>query len=148
MKKLLSKYLEIYALVTAIACGIILIGRENMSKSRKWAALLLFISCIHAWDESKWSGGYFDLLLGKLGLKGKLPDDLAYTALTDSALAASVIPCLTDKSPFKYLSAGMGIFEAVTHTAGLKMYNRKYVPGMYTAWLWATLAAVSFVKNK
>ena len=148
MKKLLSKYLEIYALVTAIACGIILIRKENMSKSRKWAALLLFISCIHAWDESKWSGGYFDLLLGKLGLKGKIPDDLAYTALTDSALAASVIPCLTDKSPFKYLSAGMGIFEAVTHTAGLKMYNRKYVPGMYTAWLWATLAAVSFVKNK
>ena len=148
MKKLLSKYLEIYALVTAIACGVILIRKENMSKSRKWAALLLFISCIHAWDESKWSGGYFDLLLGKLGLKGKLPDDLAYTALTDSALAASVIPCIIDKAPFKYLSAGMGFFECVTHTAGIKLYDVDTVPGIYTAWLWAALAAISLVKNK
>ena len=80
MKKLLSKYLEIYALVTAIACGIILIGRENMSKSRKWAAFLLFISCIHAWDESKWSGGYFDLILNKFGMKGKHPANVCLNA--------------------------------------------------------------------
>ena len=148
MKKLLSKYLEIYTVVTAVACGIILIKKEDMPKSKKWAALLLFISCIHAWDESKWSGGYFDLILENFKLKGKVPDDLAYTALTDAALGASLAPCLIDKAPFKYLSAGMGIFEAVTHTAGIKMYNRKYVPGMYTAWLWAALAAVSLVKNK
>ncbi|MBO4446223.1 MAG: hypothetical protein J5782_04685 [Clostridia bacterium] len=148
MKKILSKYLEIYTAVTAILCGITLIRKENASKSKKAAAILLFISCIHAWDESKWSGGYFDLILNNFKLKGKVPDDLAYTALTDAALAACVVPCLTDKAPFKYLSCGMGIFEAVTHTAGIKMYDMKYVPGMYTAWLWALASAYTLLKNK
>lgn len=148
MKKLLSKYLEIYAAVTAIVCCITFIRREKVSKSKKAAAVLLFISCIHAWDESKWSGGYFDLILGKFGLKGKIPDDLAYTALTDAALAASVIPCIIDEAPFKYLSIGMGLFECATHTAGIKLYDVDKVPGIYTAWLWALAAVYTFLKVK
>lgn len=142
MKKFLSKYVEIYTVVTIVISLIIFILKDKTTKSRKMSAILLLVSCVHCWEESKWAGGYFDLILNNFKLKGKVDDNLAYTVLTDLALVASVIPCAIDKVPFKFLSSGMGLFECASHTLGIKMYNmeKPYVPGMYTSWLWGALA--------
>ena len=150
MKNLKSKYVEIYTVVTLIVCGTILILKDKMSASKKVNAVLMLISCVHCWEESKWAGGYFDLILNNFKLKGKVDDDLAYTVLTDLALVATLIPCLTDKAPFKYLSSGMGLFECASHTLGIKMYNmdKPYVPGMCTSWIWAAAAIWRIIKVK
>ncbi len=148
--KLKTKYVEIYTVVTLIVCGTILILKDKMSLSKKLNAILMLISCVHCWEESKWAGGYFDLILNNFKLKGKVDDDIAYTVLTDLALVATLIPCLTDKFPFKYMSAGMGLFECASHTLGIKMYNmeKPYVPGMYTSWLWGIAAIIRVLKEK
>ncbi len=139
MKKFLSKYVEIYTVVSVVIALIIFILKDKTSKSRKMSAILLLISCVHCWEESKWAGGYFDLILNNFKLKGKVDDDLAYTVLTDLALLATTTSCLIDKKPFSLLSSGMGLFEFASHTLGIKMYNmeKPYVPGMWTSWIWA-----------
>lgn len=150
VKKILSKYVEIYTAVTLVlATSILVIFKEKASPARKMAAILMIISCVHCWEESKWAGGYFDLILNNFKLKGKVDDNLAYTVLTDLALVATTIPCLTDKKPFTYLSSGMGLFEFASHTLGIKMYNmeKPYVPGMWTSWIWAAAAVYRLLKK-
>lgn len=145
MKKFLSKYVEIYTVVTVVISLMIFILKDKTSKTRKISAILMLISCVHCWEESKWAGGYFDLILNNFKLKGKVDDNLAYTVLTDLALLATTVSCVVDKKPFSLISSGMGLFEFASHTLGIKMYNmeKPYVPGMYTSWLWGALSAAN-----
>jgi len=149
MKKFLSKYVEIYTVVTVVISLIILIFREKASFSRKVSAVLMLISCVHCWEESKWAGGYFDLILNNFKLKGKVDDNLAYTFLTDLALVATATSCIVDKAPYKFLSSGMGLFEFASHTLGIKMYNmeKPYVPGMCTSWIWGAASIWNLVEQ-
>ncbi len=149
MKKLLTKYIEIYTAFTIIVCALVYIKKDKMSFSKKINAIMLFISCLHCWEESKWAGGYFDLILNKNGLKGKVDDNLAYTVLTDLPLVMFGISWAKDKKPFNLAFSAMGIFEMVSHTAGIKMYNtdKPYVPGMYTSWVWGAVALYNILKK-
>ena len=147
--KLKSKYVEIYTVATLITVVTILLLKDKSTKGRKMSAILMLISCIHCWEESKWAGGYFDLILNNFKLKGKVDDDLAYTVLTDLALVATLIPCLVDKAPFNKASSAMGLFECASHTLGIKLYNMPspYVPGMYTSWLWGLLSIYNLLRK-
>lgn len=149
MKKLLTKYVEIYTAITIIFCALTYIKKEKMSFHKKVTAVMLLISCLHCWEESKWAGGYFDLILNKNGLKGKVEDNVAYTVLTDLPLVMFAISWAKDKAPFKYAFSAMGVFEMLSHTAGIKMYNmdKPYVPGMYTSWAWGAVALWYLLKK-
>ena len=150
MKKVLGKYVELYTVITVVFCTAILILREKVSFHKKVSAVLLFISCVHGWEESKFPGGYFDLLLGKLGLADKLPAELTHPLLGNAPLAAFAVSLLKEEAPFKYAFCFMGLFEMVTHTLGIKLYNNMekfYVPGIYTGYLWGAVAVWYLLKK-
>ena len=121
----------------------------DLSLIRKLVTVFAVLAVLHNFEEKVWPGGFFVPLLGKLGLEQKQPNFgnamLAVSGYWYVLLGAAYI---FDKVPIIFiLTIALSIFEALNHTASIKMLDMKkpYTPGMITGYLLAALAIYSIV---
>lgn len=134
----IKKY-NIYIFI-AIAAGFVMVNVAfwtRLSLVRQLVTVFAVFAALHEIEEKIWPGGFFELMLKKLGMKpsevdlgrGTLIVSVYWLLLLGSAY-------LFDSHPFLLAATiVLSFFEAIVHTAGIKLHHLKkpYTPGMVTA---------------
>ena len=145
-----STYIFI-ALVAALAVfGLAFWGK--LSLVRKLVTGFAVLGALHEIEEKIWPGGFYDLMMKKFGI------DKASVDLDRPGLIVSVywlillIPAyLFDSHPvFVAILVALSFFEALIHTAGIKIHKLKkpYTPGLVTAWCMAAFSVAAIILMK
>lgn len=134
----------IIALIFA-AVNLLLWGR--LSPVRRLVTVFALLAAAHEAEEKLWPGGFFDLMLGKLGLRREEVDLSRGTAAVGAYwLLLLALPYLFHGQPWLLaMTIALSFFEAFIHTAGIAIHHlkRPYTPGMITAWLLAAAAVAA-----
>lgn len=158
MKNFIRKYnLELLTafMVVVIAITICL---PSMSMVRKVLAVYMFLFILHEWEETRFPGGFADLMTKFFGIstsREKL--EWAHVPVAVLLVVILLIPYLFDSiAMLTLIPAFLGILEGVIHIVGIKLHKmtKPYTPGMVTAlclfavsvwvfWTFATMHLVS-----
>ena len=116
-------------------------------------ALGLFVAGIvlHEWEETRFPGGFFELMMKKFGVEGYSEEQvgLAHGCVAIAIVLFAFVPFLLwEQAPWLAgVPAILGFFEAVIHIAGIRIHDlkRPYSPGMATALLCLLPASICIV---
>lgn len=143
-----STYLFLAVVICFAIVDIIL--WNQLSLVRKLVTIFAVLAAAHEIEEKIWPGGFFDLMLGKFGIKKEDMDlGRATSAVSVYWLLLLAIPYIFDQHPWLLVSTiALSFFEAFIHTAGIAIHHMKkpYTPGLVTAWLLAVVAVISIVQ--
>lgn len=149
MMKFIKHYsLEIYTVISmALIVVAALIG--SLSFIQKMIVIDAFLFILHEWEESRYPGGFADMVSNLIQKDVDMETKLA------SRLPAGIFLLILTVIPFVFYEAPMiimavvtfGIIEGVVHTVGIRLFGRKhfYTPGMITAWLEFAVSMVLIV---
>lgn len=106
-------------------------------------ALGFFVAGIvlHEWEETRFPGGFFELMMKKFGVEGYSEEQvgLAHGCVVVAIAFFAFAPFLLwERVPWLAgIPAILGFFEAIIHIAGIRIHGleRPYSPGMATALL-------------
>ena len=147
----LKKY-NIYVFIVLIALLTIydFLNWDSISMVRKLVNLFAILAVLHEIEEKYWPGGFHNLMLKKI--KVDINDfDLGSANLIVFIflLVYIALGYIFDNLVFFFIMAIiLSIFEALIHTAGIKIHNldKPYTPGLLTAWLMAIAAIYSIIQ--
>ena len=106
---------------------------------------------LHEWEETRFPGGFFELMTRKFGIEGCSEEQagLAHGCVVAAIALFAFVPFLLwGQVPWLAgIPAILGFFEAIIHVVGIKVHNlkRPYSPGMATALLCLLSASVCIV---
>lgn len=151
MMNFLKKY-NIYVFIVLIALLTIydFLNWDSISMVRKLVNLFAIFAVLHEIEEKYWPGGFHNLMLKKI--KVDINDfDLGSANLIVFIflLVYIALGYIFDNLVFFFIMAIiLSIFEALIHTAGIKIHNldKPYTPGLVTAWLMAIAAIYSIIQ--
>ena len=151
MINFLKKY-NIYVFIVLIALLTIydFLNWDSISMVRKLVNLFAILAVLHEIEEKYWPGGFHNLMLKKI--KVDINDfDLGSANLIVFIFLLVYIAMgyIFDNLVFFFIMAIiLSIFEALIHTAGIKIHNldKPYTPGLVTAWLMAIAAIYSIIQ--
>ena len=151
MMNFLKKY-NIYVFIVLIALLTIydFLNWDSISMVRKLVNLFAIFAVLHEIEEKYWPGGFHNLMLKKI--KVDINDfDLGSANLIVFIFLLVYIAMgyIFDNLVFFFIMAIiLSIFEALIHTAGIKIHNldKPYTPGLVTAWLMAIAAIYSIIQ--
>lgn len=151
MMNFLKKY-NIYVFIVLIALLTIydFLNWDSISMVRKLVNLFAILAVLHEIEEKYWPGGFHNLMLKKI--KVDINDfDLGSANLIVFIFLLVYIAMgyIFDNLVFFFIMAIiLSIFEALIHTAGIKIHNldKPYTPGLVTAWLMAIAAIYSIIQ--
>lgn len=151
MMNFLKKY-NIYVFIVLIALLTIydFLNWDSISMVRKLVNLFAILAVLHEIEEKYWPGGFHNLMLKKI--KVDINDfDLGSANLIVFIflLVYIALGYIFDNLVFFFIMAIiLSIFEALIHTAGIKIHNldKPYTPGLLTAWLMAIAAIYSIIQ--
>lgn len=151
MMNFLKKY-NIYVFIVLIALLTIydFLNWDSISMVRKLVNLFAILAVLHEIEEKYWPGGFHNLMLKKI--KVDINDfDLGSANLIVFIflLVYIALGYIFDNLVFFFIMAIiLSIFEALIHTAGIKIHNldKPYTPGLVTAWLMAIAAIYSIIQ--
>ena len=151
MMNFLKKY-NIYVFIVLIALLTIydFLNWDSISMVRKLVNLFAILAVLHEIEEKYWPGGFHNLMLKKI--KVDINDfDLGSANLIVFIflLVYIALGYIFDNLVFFFIMAIiLSIFEALIHSAGIKIHNldKPYTPGLLTAWLMAIAAIYSIIQ--
>ena len=151
MMNFLKKY-NIYVFIVLIALLTIydFLNWDSISMVRKLVNLFAIFAVLHEIEEKYWPGGFHNLMLKKI--KVDINDfDLGSANLIVFIflLVYIALGYIFDNLVFFFIMAIiLSIFEALIHSAGIKIHNldKPYTPGLLTAWLMAIAAIYSIIQ--
>lgn len=151
MMNFLKKY-NIYVFIVLIALLTIydFLNWDSISMVRKLVNLFAILAVLHEIEEKYWPGGFHNLMLKKI--KVDINDfDLGSANLIVFIFLLVYIAMgyIFDNLVFFFIMAIiLSIFEALIHSAGIKIHNldKPYTPGLVTAWLMAIAAIYSIIQ--
>lgn len=142
MKEFLVKY-NIWIL-TAAAIGVaiyVIACWSDVSSEQKLAGAFIVGITLHEWEETRFPGGFYNLMGKKFGLmdaKGFNAYGLgrAHGSVCIAIFFFAFVPFFLWRYEWLLaVPAFLGIFEAIVHVAGIKLHHmpHPYTPGMATA---------------
>ena len=141
MKKYWAKY-NIYLLTIAAIIVLIylFLNWQQIDTIKKWLGLFFVGITLHEWEETRFPGGFFELMTRKFGISDvtEYKRGLAHGSVVLAISFFSLIPfILSDIEWLSVVPAILGIFEAIIHIAGIRIHHltKPYSPGMATALL-------------
>jgi hypothetical protein len=125
-------------LLTAIAVGVLtflILEWSTMPTTQRLVALFFLAITLHEWEETKYPGGFIELMAGKMGVDPHVPKT-ALLGVDAYILVVVGIPLFFPGVGWMFMAPMfLGLFEAFMHTAGIKLFHRRppYTPGLATA---------------
>lgn len=108
---------------------------SSMPELQRLTSLFFVGVVVHIWEESRFPGGFAELMTSKLGFTPSNPH-FGDLILTFVILFVVMIPILLPKIPVLSMSVMLlGILETVAHTGAIWVFdlNHFYSPGLITA---------------
>ncbi|TCU54699.1 uncharacterized protein with HXXEE motif [Novosphingobium sp. PhB57] len=108
---------------------------RSMPMLQRLAAMFFIGVVIHIWEESRFPGGFTQLMTDKLGFTASNPH-FGEVVLAAIVLILCLAPLFFPRVPFLAVSSLLlGILEAVAHTAAIWIFELPsfYSPGLATA---------------
>ena len=139
---------------------VITVCMPEPSLIRKILAVYMLLFVLHEWEETRFPGGFADLMIRFFGLS---PDrerlEWAHIPVAVLLIVILLIPYLLDSvAMLTLIPAFLGVFEGVIHIVGIKLHKmtKPYTPGMITAvclcaesvWVFWALASRHLVSGK
>lgn len=143
-------------MATVIAITICL---PEPSLIRKILAVYMFLFILHEWEETRFPGGFADLMTKFFGIS---PDreklEWAHVPVAVLLIVILLVPYLFNSvAMLTLVPAFLGIFEGFIHIVGIKLHKmtKPYTPGMVTAicllavsvWVFRTLVSRHLVSG-
>lgn len=133
---MLRKYnLEIMTLIffgIVTICGVFV---KDLCLIQRIMLGYMFLYTLHEWEETRFPGGFADLMVKFFGVK-TTPDQLAAAHIPVAVLllVITIVPFFTQLPLLALVPLYLGIFETFIHIAGIKIHkmNKPYTPGMVT----------------
>ena len=151
MMNFLKKYnIYVFIVLIALLTNYDFLNWDSISMVRKLVNLFAILAVLHEIEEKYWPGGFHNLMLKKI--KVDINDfDLGSANLIVFIflLVYIALGYIFDNLVFFFIMAIiLSIFEALIHTAGIKIHNldKPYTPGLLTAWLMAIAAIYSIIQ--
>lgn len=95
----------------------------------------MFLFTLHEWEETRFPGGFADLMVKFFGLK-TTPEQLsaAHIPVAVLLLVVTFVPFFTQSGLLSLVSIYLGLFEAFIHIVGIKLHKmqKPYTPGLVT----------------
>ncbi len=95
----------------------------------------MFLFTLHEWEETRYPGGFADLMVKFFGLAAN-PDKIAAAHIPVAILLMVItfIPLFTQLPILALAPVYLGLFETIIHLVGIKLHkmNKSYTPGMIT----------------
>lgn len=140
MGKFLKHYaLEIYTVISMLLITLVAMFMDNLTVIQQAAVWVAFLCILHEWEESRYPGGFLDLMQKNV-LQMELDTDTKLGSRLITAVFIFVITIIPfffgDRIPmFPVAMATFCIFEGCIHIAGIKIFKleKPYTPGLVTA---------------
>ena len=95
----------------------------------------MFLFTLHEWEETRFPGGFADLMVKFFGVEAK-SDQIAAAHIPVSVLLLVItfVPFFTQLPLLALVPIYLGLFETFIHLVGIKIHkmNKPYNPGMVT----------------
>lgn len=143
-----------YLFIAAVVCltAVDLVLWDSLSVVRKLVTGFALLAAAHEIEEKIWPGGFFELMLGKFGMKKEEVDlGRATSAVSVYWIILLALPYIFDSHPWLLaMTIALSFFEAFIHTAGIFLHHMKkpYTPGLVTAWFLAALSVTAIILLK
>lgn len=142
MKSLWAKS-NIYILTLAgvVAMAYVALAWEAMPAGQKALGFFVAGIVLHEWEETRFPGGFFELMMKKFGVEGYTEEQvgLAHGCVVIAIAFFAFVPFLLwEQAPWLAgIPVILGFLEALVHVAGIRIHNlkRPYSPGLATALL-------------
>ena len=147
----LKKYnIHIFIVLVALLTVYDFLNWDSISIVRKLVNLFAVLAILHEIEEKYWPGGFHALMLKKMNVDIK-DVDVGKSNLTVFVfwLIYLGLGYIFDNLVFFFImTIALSIFEAIVHTAGIKIHklDKPYTPGLVTAWLLAIAAIYSIIQ--
>jgi hypothetical protein len=127
----------LYVLTALAACvALFMAFRWTVMPVLQRLTALFFVAVVmHIWEESRFPGGFAELVTSKLGFTPSNPH-FGDLILAFVVLVVVMVPILLPRVPFLSMAVMiLGILEAVAHVAAIWVFklDHFYSPGMVTA---------------
>ena len=136
MKKWIVNYnLEILTVILAVVFGVSLFFWNSLTLAGGALLGFMVLYTLHEWEESRFPGGFYDLVFGGFGIKITASEARMHLPVAIYILIMLLVPFALQETTFLVLiPLGLGLFEGVIHVAGIKIHKLKkpYTPGMIT----------------
>lgn len=154
MKDRITKYhLEIFtAFVFLLTAADALLFRR-LSAGRRIINLFMLLAVLHEWEEKRYPGGFYDLMIQKLHASfSREALERAGCIVIAYWLLITLVPFVFDRvAALLLIPVALNFFEAFIHTAGIFIHHTKkpYTPGMLSAWMMgiSSAAVVAFLER-
>ena len=152
MKELWAKA-NIYLLslaAVAVACYLAICWGDLAAGQRSLGFFCIGIT-LHEWEEMRFPGGFYDLMLKKFRIEGATPlrEGVSHGVVVIAIAFFAFVPFLLwEQAPWLAgIPAILGFFEAFIHIMGIRIHRmpHPYTPGMATALLCLLPVAVCIV---
>ena len=133
---MLKKYnLEIMTVIFFGMIFICLVFNRQLGLIR-WIMLgYMFLFTLHEWEETRFPGGFADLMVKFFGVKAT-PDQIeaAHIPVAVLLLVITFVPFITKQPVLALVPVYLGLFETFIHIVGIKIHkmDKPYTPGMIT----------------
>ncbi|WP_165053218.1 MULTISPECIES: HXXEE domain-containing protein [unclassified Adlercreutzia] len=131
---------NLHLLTLACLCVAVYLGVcwETMPPLKRALGFFVIGITLHEWEETRFPGGFFDLMTRKFGISEYTPQQVgrAHGAAVIAIVFFAFVPFLLSDIRWLALVSGvLGVFEAFIHVAGIRIHRLKYPysPGMATA---------------
>lgn len=138
MYSVVKKYnLEIFSIVMLTFVVITAFCWGTVSYTKKVVAIFMFLFTLHEWEETRFPGGFFEMMARKYKLDmEKFDTTLAHFFVVILLLCFLIVPYFFDFYMFLLMvPVTFGLIEIIFHTAGIFIHHMKkpYCPGLITA---------------
>ena len=114
----------------------------------------MFLFTMHEWEETRFPGGFSDLMIKFFGVKTTLEQlSASHIPVAVLLLVITFIPFFTEIKVLSLVPVYLGLFETLIHIVGIKLHKMKkpYTPGMVTGIMLGTASIYvlfTFSKNQ
>ena len=146
---MLKKYnLEIMTLIFFTAVAVCAVFAGKLSLIRRIMLGYMFLYTLHEWEETRFPGGFADLMVRFFGVKTS-PDQLAAAHIPVAVLLLVItfVPFFTQLPLLALAPVYLGLFETFIHLAGIRIHkmDKPYTPGMITGIILGIASVITLV---
>lgn len=146
MKKFIYKYnLEMLSVFLLFEFILTMVFRNQLSPGRIITGVFAIFIMLHEWEETRWPGGFFELMSGPMGVDlTKVDMGKCHLPTKVLILVFSTVPLIYDEvMVIIFVPIILMLFELFVHIMGIFVHKMKkpYTPGLVTAILmgiWGT----------
>lgn len=138
MRKFVKYNLEILTVIMFTMVTFTAVLVPDVSVIQKILAVYMLLYTLHEWEESRYPGGFSNIMEGILGRKfSEETKELSHIPVFILLVSILFLPYVFDSViVLALIPVFLGLFEGFVHTMGVKLSNAKkfYTPGMVTAY--------------